>query len=85
MLRASDADLMVAGLEAEAPGQSAAAGLQLLETGTSLLEQVRVGIPAHDRVVVAMHSRQHPPGNGWRLPVRSALGQEFGEGDHMVA
>jgi hypothetical protein len=62
MLRASDADLMAAGLEAEAPGQSAAAGLQLLETGTSLLEHVRVGIPAHDRVLVAMHLRQHPPG-----------------------
>ena len=56
LLGAGDADLMVSGLEAEVPGQAAAAGLQGSGPHTPS-PGVGVGVPAQDGVLMAVDLR----------------------------
>ncbi len=55
------ADVAVTGGEAEVAGQAAAAGVEPLDVDAGSLEQLAVGVPLQDRVLVAVHlgDRRH--------------------------
>ena len=60
LLGAGLADLAVAGGEAEVAGQAAAAGVEPLDVDAGPLEQLAVGVPPQDRVLVAVHLGERP-------------------------
>ena len=70
--RSASADLAVAGGEAEVAGQAAAAGVEPLDVDAGPLEQLAVGVPAQDGVLVAVHlgERRRVVRRARRLPSR---------------
>jgi hypothetical protein len=84
-LSRSHPDLAVARLKPEVAGQAAAAGLQVLGVHAGILEQLRVGVPAHDGVLVTVHLGQHRPADARRLVARGVPGQQLGQGFGVVA
>ncbi len=87
-LRARLADVQVAALEAEVAGQSAAAGVQPLGVHPGPAQQFPVGLPAHDRVLVAVHLRQRlrgPVGHPRRLVAGGVLGEQFRQRHRLLA
>ena len=74
-------------LEPEVAGQSAAAGIEPVDLGMGVLEQLPVVLPVVEGgVVVAVHLADDPNTlQVRRLPAGGVLGEQFGEGDGLVA